>query len=422
LRFLILCILSFFQIFSLLGQDKEAIVSGIEISGPHKIDRDFILERVKTKLRAPTTWEQLTEDQVRLNRINGIQHTVIEVDTLPDETLRIRYDIVGQKTIKPQIGFGSVDDRYWFQIGAAEFNLGHKNQTLLGYFLLQDGRPNAKLYFENSFYKGKQWGFFANVFHNASFEPLFFKNGQVDYKYELTGVGLGGINYFGLLDKLKYSATFFNEQYEKLDPSAEITDGPDLLSQRKLLFSISYLHDKLKYDFFYRNGFQHQIQIQNVQTFGTDLPFLSVAYTGRHFWMAGQKTNFAAQLRLALSTNNNMPFAPFVLDSNYNLRGVGNRVDRATGQFVLNFEVRQTVYRHNIFAVQLVAFSDTGTWRPPGAEINSVFVDGNFRSFMGGGVRFVLTKVYDSVIRLDYGIDIFDGSQRGFVLGFGQFF
>ena len=112
-------------------------MSGIEISGAHKIDRDFILERVKTKLRAPTTWEQLTEDQVRLNRINGIQHTVIEVDTLPDETLRIRYDIVGQKTIKPQIGFGSVDDRYWFQIGAAEFNLGHKNQTLLGYFLLQ---------------------------------------------------------------------------------------------------------------------------------------------------------------------------------------------------------------------------------------------------------------------------------------------
>lgn len=423
MRFITLCLLCLVMGSTLLAQDSEgAVVRSIEISGPHKLDRDFILSRLTTKLNSTTTWDQLSLDQIRLNRLNGVQHTVVEVDTLPDESLRIRYDIVGQTTIKPQIGLGFIDESYWFQIGAAEYNLNHKNQTLLGYFLSQDGRANGKLYYENANYKGKQWGFWANAFRNASFEPLFFRSGQVDYKYDLTGVGVGGINYFGLLDKLTYSVTYFNEKYTKINTSTENTAGPDFLSQEKLLLSISYLHDKLKYDFFYRTGYQHQILIQNVQTFGEDLPFFSAAYEGRYYLKPGPKTNLAGQLRLAVGTNNDTPFAPFVLDSNFNLRGVGNRVDRATAQLVLNLEVRQTVYRHQAFAFQMVVFSDTGSWRPPGAELISVFEVGNVRSFFGGGIRFILTKVYDSVIRLDYGIDILDAKEQGFVLGFGQFF
>ena len=423
MRFFSLCLLSLIMALPLSGQEDEgALVNSIEITGPHKVDKDFILARILTKLKEPTDWNKLNEDQIRLNRLNGIQHTVIEIDTLPDESLNIRYDIVGQKTIKPQVGLGFIDDSYWYQLGAAEYNLGRKNQTLLGYFLSQDGRPNGKLYYENSNYKGKQWGFWANAFHNASFEPLFFDSGRVDYRYDLTGLGLGGINYFGLLDKLSYSVTFFNEAYNKINLSSENTDGPDNISLRKLLFSVSYLHDKLKYDFFYRSGFQHQLLIQNVQTFGEELPFFSIAYEGRHFIRPNPKTNIAGQLRLAVSTNNDTPFAPFVLDSNYNLRGVGNRVDRATAQLVLNLEIRQTIYRHHLLAIQMVAFSDTGSWRPPGENITSVFKAGNLRSFFGGGVRLVLTKVYDSVIRLDYGIDILNIKEQGFVLGFGQFF
>ncbi len=386
------------------------------------MDKDFLLARIKTELNGTTTWAQLDKDQHRINRLNGVQHTVIEVDTLPDNTLKIRYDVMGQKTIKPYFGLGLVRDNFWFRIGAAEFNLGHKNQTLLGFYESQNGRPNGKLYFENPFFKGKDWGFWSSAFHNASVEPLFFESGVANYNYDLTGLGIGGINHFNLLDKLTYSITFFNEEYRKLTSNTEFMDGPDFLSQRKLLFSLGYLHDKVEYDFFYRKGYQHQILAQTVATIGEDLPFYSLSYEGRHYWKLKKKINLAAQLRAAIGTNNDTPFAPFVLDSNFNLRGVGNRVDRATAQFVLNLEFRYTIFRNKLVAVQAVGFSDSGTWRPPGFPLNVLVKKQNFRSFVGGGFRFILTKVFDSVIRVDYGIEIFDSSQHGLVLGFGQFF
>ena len=80
----------------------------------------------------------------------------------------------------------------------------------------------------------------------------------------------------------------------------------------------------------------------------------------------GHKGNLAMRLRLAISTNNETPFAPFVVDSHVNLRGVGNRIDRGTAQVVFNAEYRHTVYNLNRWAGQLVAFSDIGTWRNPG--------------------------------------------------------
>ncbi len=422
MRFLVFC-LAFLTVLSHgYTQSTDATVSSIEISGAHKMDKDFLLQRITTKLHQTTSWQKLDYDQVRLNRLNGIQHTVIEVDTLADATLRIRLDIVGQKSIKPFVGLGRVEGNFWWQVGAAEYNFAHKNQTLLGFFMLQDGRPNGKLYFENPYYKGRDWGYSINAFHNASVEPLFFKSGAVSYLYDLTGLGLTGFNHFGLLDKLSYGLTFFNETYQRQPGSGLVLEGPDFQSQKKILASIGYIHDKVKYDFFYRTGFQHQVLAQSVSTIGVDLQFVSFSYEGRHYWKLGPSTNIAGQLRMAISTNNDTPFAPYVLDSNFNLRGVGNRIDRATAQFVFNIEVRQAVLHHRNVAIQVVAFSDSGSWRNPGADFDVVFKKENFRSFVGGGVRFILTKVFDSVVRVDYGVDVFDNKTQGLVIGFGQFF
>jgi len=422
LRHLVLIISFICGSFTVVAQSTETTVSSIEISGAHKMDKDFLLNRLTTELHGTTTWDQLHLDQQRLNRLNGIQHTVIEIDTMSDGTLRVQYDIVGQKTIKPFVGLGRVKGNFWWQVGAAEYNLGHKNQTLLGYFQAQDSRPNGKLYFENPHYKGRNWGYSIDVFHNASVEPLYFNTGTASYRYDLTGLGFGGINHFGLLDRLQYNLTLFNERYRRVSDFQEVQEGPAFISQLKVLTSLGYVHDKVEYDFFYRQGFQHQILLQSVNTIGDDLKFLSISYEGRHYLRLNPTANLAGQLRMVISTNNDTPFAPYVLDSNFNLRGVGNRVDRATAQFVLNIEIRQTIYDSKNFAIQLVGFSDSGSWRNPGSEFKTVFEKENYRSFIGGGVRVILNKVFDSVFRLDYGVDVFDQEIHGMVLGFGQFF
>ena len=78
-----------------------------------------------------------------------------------------------------------------------------------------------------------------------------------------------------------------------------------------------------------------------------------------------------------MSSNENTPFAPFALDNNVNLRGVGILVDRGTGSFVLNTEYRHTIYDKKWLAIQTNVFTDFGSWRNPGGKLNDFFQEEN---------------------------------------------
>jgi len=125
---------------------------------------------------------------------------------------------------------------------------------------------------------------------------------------------------------------------------------------------------------------------------------------------------------LGIATNNDTPFAPFVADSHTNIRGIGNRIDRGTAQVVLNTEYRHTLSESKKWGVQAVVFSDTGTWRNPGGVLKDLLDPDQFRQFLGGGFRVIYNKVYGAVLRVDYGIDVFNKDQRGLVIGLGQYF
>jgi len=106
----------------------------------------------------------------------------------------------------------------------------------------------------------------------------------------------------------------------------------------------------------------------------------------------------------------------------FNLRGVGNRVDRGTAQLVLNLEYRQTVFAIGAWASQLVLFSDLGTWRNPGGILGDLADPDELRHFVGTGIRIIYNKFFLATLRLDYGVDVYNTEQRGFVLGMGQYF
>jgi hypothetical protein len=140
--------------------------------------------------------------------------------------------------------------------------------------------------------------------------------------------------------------------------------------------------------------------------------------------LVGQRGNLALRLRAGVSTNVNSPFAPFVLDSQVNIRGSGNRIDRGTAQLILNLEYRHTAWhdRRDRFAIQLVGFSDLGTWRNPGGEFDDLWNEQNLRHFLGGGLRLISLQAFNALIRIDYGVDVFNPNERGVVVGFGQYF
>ena len=157
------------------------------------------------------------------------------------------------------------------------------------------------------------------------------------------------------------------------------------------------------------------------QTFDNTL-FLSFQFQLSNYVRVGKKANIANQIRIGLASNSDSPFAPFVADSHINIRGIGNRIDRGTAQIIINSEYRQTVLHKKKWAIQVTAFSDMGTWRNPGGELKDLLNPDQFRLFVGGGVRFIYHRIYGAILRIDYGIDQFNPSQRGLVIGLGQFF
>ena len=136
----------------------------------------------------------------------------------------------------------------------------------------------------------------------------------------------------------------------------------------------------------------------------------------------GKRGNWASRVRLGLSSNSDSPFAPFSVDNNLNIRGVGNLIDRGTGVIVVNTEYRHTLIQKGWFAMQSNVFIDAGTWRNPGGTLNDFAKPHNIRIYPGVGVRFIHAKIFNAVFRIDYGYGITENSSNGIVFGIGQYF
>jgi hypothetical protein len=90
-----------------------------------------------------------------------------------------------------------------------------------------------------------------------------------------------------------------------------------------------------------------------------------------------------------LASNSKSPFAPFAVDNNINLRGVGNIIDR-TGTVVLNSEYRHTFFEKINWLSK--AILDAGTWRSPGGNLDDLFSSKNIKVYPGFGIRFIHKK------------------------------
>ena len=187
-----------------------------------------------------------------------------------------------------------------------------------------------------------------------------------------------------------------------------------------------YAYDNLEYNYQYLSGFKSLLNIQFVTSNTSFQKDFLIAWNDFfYFKRVGEKGIWANRMRFGLSSNENTPFAPFALDNNVNLRGVGILVDRGTGSFVWNTEFRQTVYDKKWLAIQTNLFTDLGSWRNPGGEINDFFKRKNIRLYTGVGLRFISKKIYNAIFRIDYGFRVTNNtgqSKGGLVFGIGQYF
>lgn len=397
-------------------------IERIEIEGLKKTKESYLGRFIDSKLGTFADEELLAEDLQRLKNLSSVADGTVVLDTV-ESAVHVRFDLKEALTLFPILNFGGVRGNFWYQIGFNDDNWRGLGQKLTVSYQNNDRRDNFNLYYKVPSFRRSRWGGSISIAKWASVEPLFFESQTVYYNYDNLSLGLSAIYQIQRNHTIEVGVTSFIENYKK-DSRHEglVTPGPELLEQPKLLGKLIHYKSALKYHLFYLSGFDNTASLQTVLNLPDRSWFHIFLNDTRYFKRLPLRGNLAARLRVGVATNNNSPFAPFVLDSYVNIRGSGNRIERGTGALILNLEYRQTLFESAQFGAQLVVFSDAGTWRNPGGVLSDLIKRDNLQHFVGGGIRLIYNRAYNAIFRLDYGLDVEQPERRGFVIGIGQYF
>jgi len=397
---------------------KEIRWEGNEQSSIHYLSRF-----VKTKVGTPANGQQIERDVQQLRNLPILANANAQLDTLSDDSIRLTFQVEEALTIFPHLSLGYIQGNQWWQAGVTELNLfGHGVQATAQY-RNYDRRHGGQLYLRIPYLLGTRWGTSLNLLRWASTEPLYFPEGAVTYDYTNHSVEVLVSKEHQIGHRTEAGVNYFVEDYRQL-PMQELANPPGPLEARKdkMLYKLAHFYNRLNYDFYKVEGIYARLFLERVYNFDDqtffDLGFVEASW----FRRISTEGNFGIRGVFGLSTNNNSPFAPFVVDSRLNLRGAGNRIDRGTGKLVFNFEYRHAFIDRPLWASQFVLFCDAGTWRQPGGQWSDFTNDENVRTFAGAGLRLIYKKAFNAMLRLDYGIDLQNPGMGGPVLGIGQFF
>lgn len=369
--------------------------------------------------------EALANLRQQLVNLPAITQATWQIDSLKGKPASVNWTIDESRTVFPLLNLGGVKDNFFYLVGINDIHFRGRGQRLTAFYQNIDGEHNYYVGLMNQAYRGSRWGYTLESGRYAAIEPLYFP-AVVNYAYANLNFGVGVSYTTPGRHIFRFGISNFYERYRKT--SDEETPGPQELDLNKGLLKFSHTIQKVNYFGERQDGTAHETVVQLVHNFddvGGAKDFLIGWHDFRLYRLVGEHGNLAGRLRTGISSNENSPFAPFVLDSQVNIRGSGNRIDRGTGQLILNLEYRHTVWKERTrerFAVQLVGFSDLGTWRNPGGEISDFWEESNLRHFVGGGVRLISLKAFNALIRVDYGVDVRNKRERGVVVGFGQYF
>ncbi len=417
--------LPFFVVFFSLivfsyGQEKR--IGTIQIHGLKKTKLSVIKSFLKVKTQESLDSVLLHEDVKRLKRIPSISHAYYKVSESERGNYHVDYFLEENRTLIPVVNFWTTTNKQFaYKIGLYEYNFLGRNMTVGGYYQ-NNGYHSYALNFKAPYLFSNTLGLAINHQNWTSEEPLYFDNGSANYKYQNISFETLLLYELNFKNKLEFGVNYFKEKYQYKNGITSATI-PQELNINKLLYKFVYSYNNLDYFYQYVSGFKNQLFVQMVTTENEYQDDFFIAWNDLFYYKrVGEKGNWANRLRVGLATNNESPFAPFALDNNVNLRGVGILVDRGTGSIVYNTEYRHTVYEKGTFVIQSNVFIDAGTWRKPGGTLGDFTKKENMKLFSGVGLRVINKKIFNAVFRIDYGFELTDGKSKGLVFGIGQYF
>jgi outer membrane protein assembly factor BamA len=397
-------------------------VSEILVQGNKKTKEGFIRNLSILKEGAILDSLVIKTDLNRLKRLPGISHAYFQTEEKVDGTYKVVYGVEENFTIIPSLAvFTTNDDEFAFRLGLYEFN-GLGRNIAFGGFFQRDIFNSYGINFRAPYLFSRKLGIALNHQNLTTLEPVFLNSGSSNYKYNNTSYEVLGLYEFNFNHRIEIGANYFTEVYSYQDGATD-ANVPQDLNVDKLLFKTIYEYTNINYYYQYLEGFKSMLNFQYVTTTDGSLPAFVIGWNDFNYYhRIGNKGNWASRLRFGLASNDDTPFAPFSVDNNLNIRGVGNTIDRGTGSLVLNTEYRHTFFEKDWFALQGNAFVDAGSWRNPGGNFSDFTESSNFRVYPGIGIRLIHKRIFNAIFRIDYGVGITENATSGFVFGIGQYF
>ena len=420
IKYFLLCVLACF-VFSFSGIGaQEPIVSDLKIQGNKRLKSSFVKKLSTLKTGAVLDSAVIERDMIRLKRLPSVSYTYYQVFQTEENQYNVFYNIVENFTLIPSANVYTTDnDEFAYRLGLYEFNALGRN-IIFGGFYQMDVYSSYAINFRAPYLFSKKMGLAINHQDLTTLEPVFFQDETANYKYNNKSFEVLGLYEFNLKNRLDFGVNYFVEDYRFRGEN--VNNRPEVNVHKWLLKGI-YDFNELDYFYQYVSGFRSQFNFQYVTSSKDMLPDFFIGWNDFfYFKRIGDRGNWASRMRMGLSTNDETPFAPFSVDNNLNVRGVGNTIDRGTGTIVLNTEFRQTLIEKDWFVLQGNVFVDAGSWRKPGGDFSDFTNMKNVKVYPGLGLRFIHKKIYNAIFRIDYGQGITKDASRGLVFGIGQYF
>lgn len=401
---------------------QENIVRDVKIQGNKRVKALFIKRISSIQPGNVLDSTLLNHDILRIKRLPSVSHASYQVFPAEDGGYNVFYNIEENFTLIPSLNvYTTNNNEFAYRLGLYEFNALGRG-IIFGGFYQKDIYSSYAVNFRAPYLFSNKLGLAINRQDLTTLEPVFFDNTSSNYKYNNDSFEVLGLYEIDFKNRIELGANYFKEQYQ-YEFGATNPNVPQALNVKKWLLKAIYEYDKLDYFYQYVSGVKSQFNFQYVQATDSSLPSFFVGWNDFFFFKRiGEKGNWANRLRFGISSNDKTPFAPFSVDNNVNIRGVGNVIDRGTGSIVYNTEFRQTLIEKKWFVLQGNAFVDAGSWRNPGGELSDFIVHENIKIYPGLGLRFIHKKIYNAVFRIDYGYGISENASKGFVFGIGQYF
>ncbi len=418
-KIIILIVLSVFNQ-TLFSQDY--LVDDLKVQGNKKLKASFVKHIAALKSGEKLDSLVIEQDILRLKRLPSVAHAYYQVFHSYDNKYNVFYNIEENFTLIPSLSvYTTNDDEFAYRLGLSEFNLLGRN-IALGGFYQKDIYDSYAINFKAPYLFSNRFGLAINYQDLTTLEPVFLENDEANYKYNNESIEVLGLFEMNFKNRIQFGFNYFVEDY-KYRSGATSSNVPQELNVNKWLIKGIYEYNNLDYYYQYVSGFRSMLNLQYVTSTNSMLPDFFIGFNDFYYFKrVGAKGNWANRIRLGLSKNDKTPFAPFSVDNNLNIRGVGNTIDRGTGSIVFNTEYRHTLYDKNWFCVQGNAFIDSGTWQNPGGSLSDFTNSNNIRVYSGLGLRFIHKKIYNAVFRIDYGIGLTKNETKGLVFGIGQYF